>query len=325
VAGVIALEGIEVLLDGSRVLDDVSLEVPEGETLALLGPSGSGKSTLLRVAAGLERPRRGRVLLDDADVTSVPAHRRGVGLVFQDAVLFPHRDVGQNVAFGLRVSGTAEQEATRRAADMLALVGLEGFERRSVGTLSGGEAQRVALARALAPAPRVLLLDEPLGSLDGPLRDRLQDDLRELFARLALTVVHVTHDVAEAFALGHRVAVLRSGKVAQTATPNDLWSHPADTWIARFLGIRNVIEDQGRVRVVRPEAVLLGAGEDGIVVSVERHGAATYVTVRTAEGRELEAATTTLDPPTAGDRVGVTIDPAGVIDLSSETSGAAGE
>jgi thiamine transport system ATP-binding protein len=325
VAALIELQGIDVSLDGVRILDDVALEVPDGTTLALLGPSGSGKSTLLRVAAGLQRPQQGRVLLDGVDVTDVPAHRRGVGLVFQDAVLFPHRNAAENVAFGLRVAGVTAAEARRRTADMLTLVGLQGFEHRAVGTLSGGEAQRVALARALAPSPRALLLDEPLGSLDGPLRDRLQDDLRELFEQLRLTAVHVTHDVAEAFALGHRVAVLRAGRIAQVATPNELWARPADAWVARFLGMRNVIDDGARLRVVRPEAVRLQPGGDAVVTGVERRGAVIYVTVRTADGEELEAATTTLDPPQAGDHVHVELDPAGVVPVPREGDGAAGE
>ncbi|HEY7381772.1 MAG TPA: ABC transporter ATP-binding protein [Gaiella sp.] len=314
----IQLEDIEVVLDGARILHRVTLDVQEGETLALLGPSGSGKSTLLRVAAGLQRPAHGRVLLDGRDVTSVPAHRRGVGLVFQDALLFPHRDVGENVCFGLRVAGTPRARARERAAEMLALVGLEGFERRAVGTLSGGEAQRVALARALAPSPRVLLLDEPLGSLDGPLRDRLQDDLRALFARLGLTAVHVTHDVGEAFALGHRVAVLREGRIAQVATPNELWAQPADSWTARFLGMRNVIADGRTSRVVRPEAVRLVPGDAATVTLVERRGPVVYVTLRRDDGVELEAATTTLAPPRPGDRVGVELDPSGVVEVPSE-------
>ena len=185
-------------------------------------------------------------------MTRVPAHRRGVGLVFQDAALFPHRDVAGNVGFGPRVAGLPEDEREARVSEALELVGLAGTERRDVTTLSGGEAQRVALARALAPRPEVLLLDEPLGALDGPLRRRLQTDLRELFERLRLTVVHVTHDVGEAFELGDRVAVLRDGRVAQVATPDELWARPADDWVARFLGMTNVVPDGDRATVIRP-------------------------------------------------------------------------
>jgi thiamine transport system ATP-binding protein len=312
----IRLEGVDVDLGGAPVLRDVELEVAAGETMAVLGPSGSGKSTLLRVVAGLQRVARGRVLLGNVDVTGVPAHERGVGLVFQDAVLFPHRDVGRNVAFGL--AGRPRDEVDRRVTEMLELVGLAGYERRAVGTLSGGEAQRVGLARALAPAPRILLLDEPLGALDGPLRERLQDDLRRLFAHLDLTAVHVTHDVGEAFALGHRVAVLHAGRLARVAPPEVLWRSPGTEWVARFLGMRNVFEQHGRLVVARPEAVRLGPGSDGTVVASERHGPVLTLTVRHDDGRVLEAATTALDAPAAGTRVRIEIDPAGVSPLEAD-------
>ena len=179
--------------------------------MTVLGPSGSGKTTLLRVIAGLQRPDAGRVLLDGRDLEGIPPHRRGIGLVFQDHALFPHRDVSGNVSFGLRMRGDPPEAVAARTAEVLDLVGLAGFEHRSIGTLSGGEQQRVALARALAPEPRVLLLDEPLGSLDRRLRDRLLDDLARVFDELGLTAVYVTHDQTEAFALGDRVAVMRAG------------------------------------------------------------------------------------------------------------------
>ncbi len=309
----IRLADVHVELDGTAILRGVELEVATGETIALLGQSGSGKTTLLRVLAGLQHPTRGRVLVDDEDVTNVPAHRRGIGLVFQQPTLFPHHDVGGNVAFGLR--GQAQAAVAARVAELLDLVGLAGLERRSVGTLSGGEAQRVALARALAPAPRILLLDEPLGALDGPLRDRLQDDLARLFASSALTVVHVTHDVAEAFALGDRVALLRDGVVAQVATPEELWRAPADADVARFLGMRNVVRAGEQLVLVRPEAVRLLPGGADEVVARERRGPAVVLTVRRADGTLVEAATTALVAPEPGDRVSVEIDPAGTAPL----------
>ena len=280
----LTLERIDVTLDGTPIVDGVSLDVASGERLALLGPSGSGKSTLLRVAAGLQRPTGGRVLLDGRDVTRVPAHRRGVGLVFQDAVLFPHRDVARKRRVRTRVAGLDDAERGARVAEALELVGMSGTERRDVLTLSGGEAQRVALARSLATRPDVLLLDEPLGSLDGPLRQRLQDDLRALFERLSLTVVHVTHDVGEAFAIGDRVAVLREGRVAQVATPDELWAQPADDWVARFLGMRNVVADGDRATVTRPEAVRVVPGDDAVVVGAERDGAVVWLRVRRDDG-----------------------------------------
>jgi thiamine transport system ATP-binding protein len=312
----LALEEIGVVIDGRAILDDVSLEIGAGERLALLGPSGSGKSTALRVAAGLQRPTTGRVLLDGADVTGVPPHRRGVGLVFQDAALFPHRDVAGNVGFGPRVAHLPEAERDGRVVEALALVGLAGMERRDVTTLSGGEAQRVALARALAPRPGVLLLDEPLGALDGPLRQRLQDDLRGLFERLALTVVHVTHDVGEAFAIGDRVAVLRDGRIAQVATPEALWARPADEWVARFLGMANVFSDGEHATVVRPEAVGVLPGEGAVVVAADRDGPVVRLRVREDGGRELEAVVVAVDVPRVGERVAVDVDPRGVVDVA---------
>ena len=202
------------------------------------------------------------MLLDGDDLSAVPAHRRGIGLVFQDHALFQHRDVWGNVAFGLRMRGDARGDIERRVRECLELVGLEGYERRSVVTLSGGEQQRVALARALAPEPRVLLLDEPLGSLDRRLRDRLLEDLMAIFDRLDVTALHVTHDRAEAFALGDRVAVMRAGRIVQVGTPDEVWARPADEDTARFLGL-NVLDG----RAIRPEAVaVLQAAEGNGVV-----------------------------------------------------------
>ena len=311
----LTLERIGVSIGGRRILDDVSLDVADGERLALLGPSGSGKSTALRVIAGLQAPSAGRVLLGGRDVTRVPAHRRGVGLVFQDAALFPHRDVAGNVGFGPRVAGLSEDEREARVREALELVGLAGTERRDVTTLSGGEAQRVALARALAPRPQVLLLDEPLGALDGPLRRRLQTDLRELFERLRLTVVHVTHDVGEAFELGDRVAVLRDGRVAQVATPDELWARPADDWVARFLGMTNVVPDGDRATVVRPEAVRVRPGRGGVVTAADRDGAVVRLRVRRDDGAELDAVAVGVEVPSVGDSVAVDVDPDGVVEV----------
>jgi thiamine transport system ATP-binding protein len=200
-------EDVNVRFEAAAALDGASLDIDDGEVVTVLGPSGSGKTTLLRVIAGLQAPDSGRVLLDGVDLASTPPHRRGIGLVFQDHALFPHRDVADNVAFGLRMRGDSTEQVASRTADLLDLVGLVGFERRSVGSLSGGEQQRVALARALAPEPRVLLLDEPLGSLDRRLRDRLLEDLGRLFDELRLTAMYVTHDQTEAFTLGDRVDV----------------------------------------------------------------------------------------------------------------------
>ena len=199
---------VVVRFDGRPVLDGVSLHVATGEIVALLGPSGCGKSTLLRVIAGLHVPDTGRVAWNGVDLAGVPPHRRGIGLVFQDLQLFPHKDVGANVAFGLRMQRVQKHERTERVARLLELVGLPGYEHRRTSTLSGGEAQRVALARSLAPEPRLLLLDEPLAALDRDLHDRLAIDVRALLQRVGITAVHVTHDEGEARTIGDRLVVL---------------------------------------------------------------------------------------------------------------------
>jgi thiamine transport system ATP-binding protein len=311
---VLEVEEISVRFDGKAALDGATLDVATGEVVTVLGPSGSGKTTLLRVIAGLQRPDAGRVRLDGMDLEGVPPHRRGIGLVFQDHALFPHRDVAGNVSFGPRMHGDAPEAVAARTAELLELVGLAGLERRSVGTLSGGEQQRVALARALAPEPRVLLLDEPLGSLDRRLRDRLLEDLARLFDELELTAVYVTHDQTEAFALGNRVAVMRAGRVAQVATPDDLWSRPLDADVARFLGIRNVDESE----IVRPEAVRVFPAENdgaGVVESAVRTGPIVRLVVRLDDGRRLEAVDAAVEHPAPGDRVDVEVDPAGIVRL----------
>jgi thiamine transport system ATP-binding protein len=307
------VERVSFSYHGEPALVDAALEVEYGERLAVLGPSGSGKSTLLRVVAGLVRPDAGRVLLGERDLADVPSHRREIGLMHQEGALFPHLDVGGNVAFGLRMTGRPRAERERRAAELLELVGLTGFERRSVAALSGGERQRVGLARALARQPRVLLLDEPLGSLDRPLRERLVDDLADLFDRLGLTVIHVTHDVGEAFAIAGRVAVMRDGHVVQQGTPDELWMRPADEWVAGFLGMTNIREQEGRRLVVRPEAVRLASGEGAVVVDVRRRGPTVHVRVRLDDGEVLESASTAIEHPQPGERVRVEIDLAGIV------------
>jgi len=236
----LAIRGLDVSLGGKAILAGLDLSVHRGEVLALLGPSGCGKTTLLRAVAGLLTADAGSVHWAGEDLHPVPAHRRRFGMVFQDHALLPHRNVGANVAFGLRMQGVSADERRRRVTEVLAMVGLEGYERRSVATLSGGEAQRVALARALAPEPRLLLADEPFAALDRPLHDRLVGDVRRILSDLGQTAIHVTHDHAEAFALADSVALMRDGRIHRTATPQQLRADPRDAWTATFLGLGTV-------------------------------------------------------------------------------------
>lgn len=217
-------------------VDEVSAQLPAGQTLALLGPSGCGKTTLLRAIAGLEPVRSGDIRFDGASVLGVPVHRRGFGLLFQDGALFPHRTVGGNIAYGLARQGKGPTEQQLRVAELLDLVGLEGYADRGVDTLSGGQAQRVALARALAPQPRLLLLDEPMAALDAGLRGQLLTDVRAILQATATTAIYVTHDHGEAFVIADQVAVMNQGRIVQQDTPAALWQRPADRWIARFTG-----------------------------------------------------------------------------------------
>ena len=305
-------EEITVRFAEAHALDRATLDVAAGEVVTVLGPSGSGKTTLLRVIGGLQRPDAGRVVLDGRDLSGVPPHLRGIGLVFQDHALFPHRDVYGNVSFGLRMRGDPPAAVAAQTRELLELVGLAGYERRSVATLSGGEQQRVALARALAPDPRILLLDEPLGSLDRPLRELLLEDLGRLFDQLGATAVYVTHDQAEAFALGDRVAVMRAGTVEQVGEPDELWARPATRDVALFLGL----ESRADGTIVRPEAVTVepavGAG-DGVVERAVRQGPTVRLSIRLDDGSRLDAAMSSLEHPLQGERVDVHIDPEGIV------------
>ncbi len=232
---------LRLAFDGQPVLRGIDLEVRQGEILCLLGPSGCGKTTLLRTIAGLEQPDSGDILLNGASILPVPVHRRDFGLMFQDFALFPHMDVAENITFGLKVRGLSWTAQHERLQAVLTLVGLLGFERRDVTQLSGGERQRVALARSLAPNPHLLMLDEPLGSLDATLREHLVVELRAVIKRVGLTAIYVTHDQREAFAVADRLAVMNAGRIEQVDVPEAVYQRPQTAFVARFLGLNNIV------------------------------------------------------------------------------------
>ncbi len=325
---------------GTSLLDSISLSLEQGELACLLGPSGSGKTTLLRLIAGLEKPEAGRIILDGEDITDLPAHRRGIGLMFQDYALFPHKSVAQNIAYGLELQGMRGAVLRARVAEMLDLVGLQDFAHRDVLSLSGGERQRVALARSLAPRPRLLLLDEPLGALDRTLRERLLDELRAILRRVQVTAITVTHDQEEAFALADHIFILHHGRIIQHGAPEELYHQPASPWVARFLGLNNlypatVVSESppevswplGRLRLSHP---LPAAGTRGWLlilpwgIHLTEGGSDTFAALcearryqgghyrlilRTAAGG-LEALVPGARPPAVGEHVQCAFDPA---------------
>lgn len=330
------LKGITKQYGSTTALDRVDLQVAAGETVAVLGPSGSGKSTLLRVIAGLETPDAGSVQWNHTDITSVPAHARRFGLMFQDYALFPHRDVAGNVGFGLRMAGWPPVEIAGRVEEVLELVGLSGMEGRRINQLSGGEAQRVALARTLAPAPHVVMLDEPLGSLDRSLRERLIVELGEIFERVESTVLYVTHDQEEAFTIADRVAVMRNGSLIQAATPEDLWAEPAGVFVSDFLGFTNrfpatavdgkadlgwatvaVDVADGPCQVVlRPDGLVVDEAGPVLVTVVGSVFRGDHYLARTVTATGAELSISVPTHPHVGEQIRIRLDPAGVLALT---------
>jgi putative spermidine/putrescine transport system ATP-binding protein len=334
--------------DGTQALGPITLEVARGETVVLLGPSGCGKTTLLRIIAGLESPDTdGRVLFNKTDVTHVPIERRNVGMVFQSYALFPNMNVEQNIGYGLKIRGISSAERTARIAELVALTGIEGLERRRIDQLSGGQRQRVALARAVAVRPSVLLLDEPLTALDAALRERLRGELNRLLRTLGITTIYVTHDQSEAMALGDRIVVMRKGAVAQIGAPRDIYFAPTTRFVAEFVGAANIIEAAysagalllpgGRLSVagachgnakdrllvmIRPESIKIvateGAALCGTVEAVSFVGDRQRATIG-----GVAAKTIMVDVPNSialkiGDRVGLAVDPNAVRLLPGE-------
>ena len=235
------ISGLTKRFGATTAVNHVSLQVEKGEIVCLLGPSGCGKTTLLRLVAGLESADSGSIQLDQHDLADVPTFQRDIGMMFQSYALFPHMNVAENIAYGLRMAGEETSPIEGRVKDMLALVDLVGLDGRRVDQLSGGQQQRVALARSLATQPSILLLDEPLGSLDRLLREKLLEELRAILKRVGVTALYVTHDQSEAFGIGDRVAVMNDGEIEQIAPPTQIYTAPATRFVATFLGLSNIV------------------------------------------------------------------------------------
>ncbi|MBL8131087.1 MAG: ABC transporter ATP-binding protein [Anaerolineae bacterium] len=339
------VRGITKRFGGRAVLSGIDLAVDSGEIICLLGPSGCGKTTLLRVIAGLEAPEEGGVFLSGASVADQPVHQRGFGLMFQDHALFPHLSIADNITFGLKMRGASAEEQRARVVELLELIDLAGYERRDPATLSGGEKQRVALARSLAPSPSLLMLDEPLGALDGILRQRLMADLRRIIKQIGLTAIYVTHDRQEAFATADRIAVMNAGRIEQVAAPQDLYRRPATAFAAQFIGLRNVFPvismRDGRAATIAgefavqtiPDAILIHPGGIRLSEATRQCGqvlpgkigdmtfaGSTYqvqVTLTSGVSLWLELSSYSAPPPQVGAEVSIEIEPDAVIPMGT--------
>lgn len=286
----IELNNIKKTYGDQIVLENLNLDIMEGEFITLLGPSGCGKTTTLRILGGFEHPDEGQVLFNGKDITDLPAHLRPVNTLFQQYSLFPHLDVYENVAFGLRIKGTKEAEVRKRVSEMLQLVNLKGFEKRKVDSLSGGQKQRIAMARALILKPAVFLLDEPLGALDLKLRKGMQIELKRVQKELGITFIFVTHDQEEALSLSDRIVIMNEGIIQQIGTPTEIYNEPINAYVADFIGESNILEgvihddfdvtfsghrfvcsddgfrkDEAVDVVIRPEDLELVAPEEGML------------------------------------------------------------
>ena len=349
---IIELKDIFVSFDGEQVLDGLNLDIRDKEFITLLGPSGCGKTTTLRIIAGFLEPDAGEIVFEGKRINGVPAYKRQVNTIFQRYALFPHLNVYENIAFGLRVKKLKEKEIKETVTEMLSLVNLEGFEKRSVSTLSGGQQQRVAIARAIAYKPKVLLLDEPLAALDLKLRKDMQKELRRIQRQLGITFIFVTHDQEEALTMSDRVVVMDKGKIQQIGTPQDIYNEPKNAFVADFIGESNILDgvmhndfsaefsghlfeclDKGFSKnetvdvVVRPEDVDIVPAEKGmlkgVVTSVDFLGVH-YEIIVDIGGFKWMIQTT--DECFVGDNVGLNIDPDAIhIMKKSEYSGLYGD
>ena len=333
----VELRHITKVYDDNVVLDDLSLDVGENEFITLLGPSGCGKTTTLRIVGGFEKPDSGSVFFEGKDITDMPPNQRQLNTVFQKYALFPNMNVGQNIAFGLRIRGKSDAYIRDKIQYALKLVNLQGFERRKVESLSGGQQQRIAIARALVNEPEILLLDEPLGALDLKMRQEMQLELKEMHDRLGITFIYVTHDQEEALTMSDKIVVMSEGKIQQIGTPEDVYNEPKNAFVADFIGESNIFSGimtgKKKVRfcggefdcvddvaegthitaVVRPEDVVLSAPEKGmitgVVTSVIFKGIHYEIAVQSGKN-EMEVKS--IQAPKIGEKVGMSIEPDGI-------------
>jgi spermidine/putrescine transport system ATP-binding protein len=323
--------------DGFSPVDDFNLEVGQGEFVTFLGPSGCGKTTTLRMIAGFDQPTSGEILLNGEDITKIPANKRPINTVFQRYALFPHMNIYDNIAFGLKLKKLPQDEIRKKVKHVLEIVDLEGFEKRRVSTLSGGQQQRIAIARALVNEPEILLLDEPLGALDLKMRKEMQLELKNMHDQLGITFIYVTHDQEEALTMSDKIVVMSEGKVQQIGTPEDIYNEPKNAFVADFIGDSNIFKGimtgDKRVRfcggefvcvddvpegtlvdvVVRPEDVILTAPEqgtvEGVVTSVIFKGIHYEIAV---ESGRYEMVIQSTKCASVGDRVGMCLEPDGI-------------
>ena len=323
--------------NGFKAVDDFNLEVKRGEFVTFLGPSGCGKTTTLRMIAGFEMPTSGEILLNGEDISQLPANKRPINTVFQRYALFPHMNIYDNIAFGLKLKKLPKEEIRKKVKRVLDIVDLEGFENRKISTLSGGQQQRIAIARALVNEPEILMLDEPLGALDLKMRQEMQLELKHMHDELGITFIYVTHDQEEALTMSDKIVVLSEGRIQQIGTPEDIYNEPQNAFVADFIGESNIFKGimTGHMKVrfsggefigmddvpegtlvdvvVRPEDVIITKPEDGIiegeVVSVIFKGMHYEVTV---ESGKYEMVIRTTKCYSVGERIGMKLEPDGI-------------